>query len=119
MPASGALTEERPSSAMAAPPVTPSSVPAHHTGAGQRRCASVCSSPAQIGPLPMAMAVPSATPLAFTPAKKLRLYAATHTPASSTERHDSLRAPTRRHRAGAASKAKKALATARRNAPTQ
>ena len=67
----------------------------------------------------MAMAVPSATPLAFTPAKKLRLYAATHTPASSTGRHGSRDAPARRHRTGAASKAKKALATTRRNAPTQ
>ncbi len=73
MPPGGACTLVRPSSAMAAPPATPSSVPAHHTAAGQRRCTTVCSSPAQIGPLPIAIAVPSATPLAFTPAKKLRL----------------------------------------------
>mgnify|MGYP006883598663 CR=1 FL=1 len=43
-----------------------------------------------------ARSAPSATPLAFTPAKKLRLYAATQTPASSTGRHGSRDAPARR-----------------------
>ena len=58
---------------MRQPPVTARIVPSHQARVGVWRKKSDCSAPAQIGPLPMATAVPTATPVAFTPAKNVRL----------------------------------------------
>ena len=51
-------------------PVTASVVPSHQTRRGVCLVSTPCSKPIQIGPLPMATAVPVATPVALTPAKK-------------------------------------------------
>jgi hypothetical protein len=56
-----------------APPATAVTVPSHHVDVGGLRCTAACSSPAQIGPLPSAMAVPTATPVCRMPAKNARL----------------------------------------------
>ena len=58
---------------MQAPPVTASKVPTHPIGGGRRRSTTAWITAARTGPLPIASAVPSATPVAFTPAKNARL----------------------------------------------
>ncbi|MNC56942.1 hypothetical protein D3C75_1065690 [compost metagenome] len=58
--------------------------PPHHNALGDFLNQTASSKPAQIGALPIVVAVPTAIPVAFTPAKKARLYSPMHTPAPTT-----------------------------------